>query len=191
MTTRDDESTIERWMAADLASAVLPADRTFVAESRTVRALVIALAQEPEVGDDLLDAWAVLGGLAAACGTSPMLASATLDHALGALALPDAAWAGAARAAVTESFMRAILDHARREAMSAWEYPACAVPLDDDAIAVAAAFPSDDPEIIAGWAARVANGAARRGIRRAIVSGREAAAVVEAFAIVGIRARTS
>jgi hypothetical protein len=184
----DDAAAVDRWIAADLSTALLPSDRAFVAESRAVRALVVALAQDPGGDDDLLDACAVLGGLAAAYGASPTMASATLDHALAAIDVRDSAWAGAARAAVAEGFTRATLDLAWREALAAWEFPACAVPLEDDRIAVAAAYPSDDPETVAAWAARVANGAALRGVRRAIVSGRDAAVVIEAMAIVGIRA---
>jgi hypothetical protein len=186
VSTPDHEGPVDRWIAADLTIAVLPADRAFVAESRAVRELVASLATSG-AGDDLLDACAVLGGLLAAHGGSPTLASATLDHAVEALGSAAPPWSKAARAAVAEGFARVVLEGARREAVKAWEYPHCAVPIEGDAIAVTAAYPSDDAELVAAWAARVAKGAALGGIRRAVVSGREALAVVDAMAIVGIR----
>jgi hypothetical protein len=188
VTLDDETAAVDRWIAADLAAAVLPADRTFVVESAGVRALVVRLVRDPAAGDELFDACAVLGGLVAAHGGSPTLASATFEHLLQTLDLRAPPWASPARAAVAEGFARAILDQALRESMAAWEFPHCSVPLEEDAVAVAATHPSRDLETVNEWAARVAQSAALRGIRRAIVSGRDAQSIVDAMAIVGIRA---
>jgi hypothetical protein len=185
------DAAVERWAAADLAAAVLPADRRFVAESSAVRALILDLAGDAEtVSDELFDACAVLGGLVAEHRASPTLAAVTIDHALAALDLATPPWAAAARAAVAEGFARGILEDASRESLCAWEFPRCVVPLGDDAVAVAASYPSDDREALTSWAARIAQGAALRGARRAIVAGPDLPrhAVLEALAIVGIEA---
>jgi hypothetical protein len=72
--------------------------------------------------------------------------------------------------------------------MQAWEYPSCAVPLGKAALAIAAGHPSEDDEVLAAWAARVAKAAALAGVRRAVVSGADAprAAVIDALTLVGI-----
>jgi hypothetical protein len=121
-------------------------------------------------------------------GGSPTLASATLDHAREALGAPAAPWLPAARAAVAEGFAAQLVEDARRDAMQAWEFPSCAVPLGEAAMAIAAGHPSDDDEVLAGWAARVAKTAALKGIRRAVVSGHEPAraALLDALGLVGI-----
>ena len=72
--------------------------------------------------------------------------------------------------------------------MQSWEYPSCAVPLGEAALAIAAGHPSDDEEVVGAWAARVAKAAAMSGIRRAVVAGgeRARAALLDAFGLVGI-----
>ena len=188
MTSSRDAAAIDRWVAADLAAAVLPADRAFVAESAGVRALIVGLAQETPPSDELFDACAVLGGLVAQHGGSPTLASATFEHAIDVLGSRSAPWVGAARGAVAEGFTRVVLDQAHREAMAAWEFPHCVVSIDAGVVAVAASHPSNDPEAVSEWAARVAKNAALGGVRRAIVSGRDAQAIVDSLAIMGIPA---
>ena len=55
-------------------------------------------------------------------------------------------------------------------------------------IAIAAGFPSDDPELLREWAAHVAKGAALLGVRQAFIAGPDAAraAVADALDLVGI-----
>jgi hypothetical protein len=62
------------------------------------------------------------------------------------------------------------------------------VPLGQAALAIAASHPSDDDEVVAAWAGRVAKGAAFAGIRRAVVAGNEraCAALVDALTLVGV-----
>lgn len=188
---------VTAWSTADLARALSPGDRGAVVESAAVRALIVQLAtaaDNPAVArscsadDELFDACAVLGRLFALSGGSPSLAVLTIDHACEALGVPGAHWVGSARAAVVEGFVRALLEGARREALLAWEFPACAVPLSDEALAVAAANPSDDDEVLMAWAARVARAASLAGARRAVVAGpeRPRRAVVDALVLVGI-----
>jgi hypothetical protein len=80
------------------------------------------------------------------------------------------------------------VDDARREAAQAWEYPNCVVPLAGTTMAIAAGHPSDDEEVIAAWAGRVAKAAALKGVRQVTLSGTEAAraALVDALGLVGI-----
>jgi len=102
--------------------------------------------------------------------------------------ISGATWVTAARAAVAEGYVAAIVERSRDDVMQSWEFPSCVVPLGRDAIAVAAGHPSDDDEVLANWAGRVAHGAARMGARRAVISGgaRARAAVADALALVGI-----
>jgi hypothetical protein len=188
MKPTDRDAVIAAWSARDRARGVLPADREIVDASAAIRALVVDLAAAGGPEDELYDACAVLGRLIAQRGGSPTLASATLDHAVEALDARGASWLVPARAALAEGFAASITEDVRREAMRSWDYPACAVPLGEAAIAVAAGHPSDDDEVLAAWAARVAKSAAAKGVRRAVVAGgeRARAAVVDALALVGI-----
>jgi hypothetical protein len=168
---------------------VLAADREIVDASTGVRALVVDLAATAGAEDELYDACAVMGRLIAQRGGSPTLASATLDHACEAMGTPSSAtWLVPARAALAEGFAAALIESVRAEDMRSWEFPACAVPLGEAAVAVTAGHPSDDDEVLAAWAGRVAKGAAAKGVRRAVVAGndRARAAVVDALALVGI-----
>jgi hypothetical protein len=191
MKPTDRDAIVAAWCAKDRARGVLPADREIVDASGAVRALVVDLAIAGGPEDELYDACAVLGRLIAQRGGSPTLASATLDHACDALDARAAPWLVPARAALAEGFAAALIEDVKREGMQSWEYPACTVPLGEAAIAVAAGHPSDDDEVLAAWAARVAKSAAAKGIRRAVVAGSEhaRAAVIDALALVGIEVR--
>jgi hypothetical protein len=196
----DRDAAVAAWCDRDRKRAVLRADREVIDASASLRSLIVELIQAADAdaapdgadpsrpADELYDACAMLGRLFAQRGGSPTLASATLDHAAEALGVPDSHWLVPARAAVAEGFTAQLVDDARRDAMNAWEYPSCGVPLGEAAIALAAGHPSDDDEIVAAWAARVAKAAALQGIRRAVVSGgeRARAALLDALALVGI-----
>jgi hypothetical protein len=86
-----------------------------------------------------------------------------------------------------------MVEAATLESLRMWEYPSCAVPLGQAGLAIAAGHPSDDEEILAAWAARVAKAAALAGIRRAVISGGEAAtaALVDALTLVGIEVNSA
>lgn len=185
---RDRDSIVAAWSARDRARAVLPADREIVDGSANVRALIVDLVLAGGPEDELYDACAVLGRLVAQRGGSPTLASATLDHAAEALDARAAPWLVPGRAALAEGFAATLSEDARTEAMRGWEFPACAVPLGQAALAIAAGHPSDDDEVLAAWAARVAKAAALAGIRRAVVSGgdRACTALVDALSLVGV-----
>jgi hypothetical protein len=179
---------VAAWSDRDRGTAPLPADREIIDASASVRTLIVdvALAGGPE--DEFYDACAVLGRMVAQHGGSPTLASATLDHAAGVLGAHAAPWLAAGRAAVAEGFAAALVEMTRRDAMHAWEFPSCAVPLGKAALAVAAGHPSDDDEVLAAWAARVAKAAALAGARRVVLSGGERAtrALLDALTLVGI-----
>jgi hypothetical protein len=176
------------WCESDLACAVLPADRAMIQDSMAVRTLIVDRVLADGSCDELYDACAVLGRLLAQHGGSPTLASAIVDHLADTLDLRDAPWVGPARGALAEGFALALVETARRDAMRTWEFPNCVVPLGQAALAIAAGHPADDEEDLAAWAARVAQGAALQGVRRAIVAGEERAcsALVDALALVGV-----
>lgn len=185
---KDRDALLSAWSAKDRTRAVLPADHEIVDAAATIRALIldVVLAGGPE--DELYDAAAVLGRVIAQRGGSPTLASATLDHAADVLDARSAPWLVPARAAVAEGFAATLVEGAQLEAMRTWEFPRCAVPLGQAGLAICAGHPSDDDEVLAGWAARVAKAAALAGVRRAVLSGgeRASAALVDALSLVGI-----
>jgi hypothetical protein len=187
----DRESILALWAASDGTRAMLPADREIIEASAALRGLIVDLLLAHSAEDELYDACAMLGNLIAARGGSPTYASATLDGASEALGAVGAAWLVPARAAVVEAFAAALAESARREADRGWEFPCCAVPLGQAAVAIAAGLPSDDDEQIAAWAARVAKAAALSGVRRAVISGgaRACDALLDAFGLVGIEAQ--
>jgi hypothetical protein len=191
MSPIDRDAVVATWCAKDRARGVLAADREIIDGSIAVRTLIVDLAIAGSHEDELYDACAVLGRLVAQRGGSPTLASAMLDHACEALGTRDVPWLVPARAALAEGFAAALIEGVRCEDMRSWEFPACAVPLGEAAVAIAAGHPSDDDEVLAAWAAGVAKGAAARGMRRAVVTGTERAraAVVDALGLVGIEAR--
>jgi hypothetical protein len=190
VTERD--SILSNWCDRDQATAVLSADRPCIEGSTAVRSLILELVLASGGGDELYDACAVLGRLICQRGGSPTLAALTIDHACLALGAGNASWILPARAAVAEGYAMTLVEDATRRAQDGWEFQDCSVPLGEGAVAIAAGHPSDDDEIVAAWAARVANAAARAGIRRAVVAGRDQprAAVVEALGFVGIEARS-
>jgi len=185
---KDRSAIVESWSSKDRELAVLPADREVVEASSNARSLIVELVLAGGSEDELYDACAVLGRLIAQRGGSPTLASATLDHAAGSLEAEAPPWLVPARAALAEGFAATLIEDAQRQAMQAWEFPSCAVPLGQAALAVAAGHPSDDDEVVAAWAGRVAKSAALAGVRRAVVSGSEraCAALVDAMTLVGI-----
>jgi hypothetical protein len=186
----DSTAILATWRGKDRARAVLPADREIIEASGALRALIVDLVTSGGHEDELYDACAALGRLIAQRGGSPTFASATLDDAGEALEATAAAWLAPARAAVAEGFAATLAENARHDAMRAWEFPSCAVPLGEAAVAIAAGHPSDDDEEVSAWAARVAKAAALAGVRRAVVSGSEraCAAVLDACGVVGIEA---
>jgi hypothetical protein len=185
---KDRAAIVETWSDKDRALAVLPADREIVDASGNTRSLIVELVLAGGSEDELYDACAVLGRMIAQRRGSPTLASATLDHAAQSLEARAAPWLVPARAALAEGFAATLIEDAQRQAMQAWEFPSCVVPLGQAALAVAAGHPSDDDEIISAWAGRVAKSAALAGVRRAVVSGSEraCAALVDAMTLVGI-----
>jgi hypothetical protein len=184
----DRDALLLTWCRSDLARAVLSADRKVIDDSMAIRALIADIVLTDAPADELYDACAVLGRMMAQRGGSPTLASVTVDHAADALGARNAPWVVAARSALAEGFASALVEAARREATEAWEFPSCAVALGEAALAIAAGHPSDDDEVLAAWAARVAKNAALRGVRRAVVAGGESAcaALVDALYLVGI-----
>jgi hypothetical protein len=182
------DAVVSVWCQQDGARAVLPVDHKIIANSTSVRALIVDLARSAEPEDELYDACAVLGRLIGQEGGSPTLASATMDSACGALGVDGPTWLAPARSAVVEGFAQALIDATRSESALAWEFPGCSVPLGDGAIAIAAGYPSDDVEALDAWAARVAKSAALTGVRRVIVAGPEdpRRTLTEALGVIGI-----
>jgi hypothetical protein len=185
------DAILAAWSEMDRARAVLPADRELVEATASLRSLAIDLLSSGGPHDELFDVCAMLGRMVFQRGGSATFASALVDHAAEALDAVHAPWVESARAAVAEGFAAALSEGAERNAMVAWEYPACAVPLGEAAVAIAASYPSEEDELLGAWAARVAKSAALGGIRRAVVAGnaRARAAVVDALGVVGIEVR--
>jgi hypothetical protein len=187
----DADAVLVAWCERDRAAAVVPADHRIVEGSTSLRALIVDLATPGGVDDEIYDACAVLGRLIAQRGGSPTLAALTMDHAAEALGGRDARWIAASRAAVVEGYALALAEDIRKEALKAWDFPACAVPVAEGVMAFAAGLPTDDDETLGAWAARVANAAALKGVRRAIVAGlaQPRAALVDALSVAGIDVR--
>jgi hypothetical protein len=183
----DIERHVDAWSKRDHERALLPVDHEIVDSTRAPRALVVERIVAQASDKDLFHACAMLGRLIAERGGSPSLASSTVDGVQAVLSEMNAPWNNV-RAALAEGFAGARLELARREACVAWEYPRCAVPIDDGVIAIAAGYPDDDGEALASWAGRVASGAARSGVRRAMVAGRDDArdALIDALSTAGI-----
>jgi hypothetical protein len=179
---------VDAWCRSDLARGVLRADRNAVHGSMSVRELIVDLVMNHGASDELYDACAVLGRLFAQPGASPTLASVTIDHLADALSAPSAPWVAPARAALAEGFASSLIEGARRDGAQAWEFPNCAVPLGEAALAIAAGHPAEDEEVLSAWAARIARAAALRGVRQAVVCGGDqaCASVVDALTLVGI-----
>ena len=191
---------VDAWCRHDHAAAFLAADHAIIESTRALRRLlaesVLAAAPEPQasvIPRDLVHAFGAIGRAIADGGGSPTLAAVTIDGLVAALRdttkLPvDTAFATAARGAMVESYVhstrRALEDDARR----AWEYPACAVPLADGTVAIAAGHPLEDDEALGAWASRAASALALAGVRRVVVTGPEAAvaALRDALDVAGV-----
>jgi hypothetical protein len=179
---------VNAWCERDHARALLPIDHEIIESTRTVRELVALSIRTRPHDRDLWNACAVLGRLIAERGGSPTLAASTMDSAREALGDASAEWLVPARAALAEGFDAARREKTRAEAAKAWDYPACAVALDETTIAIAAGFPDADLDALEQWASRVAHDAALAGKRRAIVSGSKRAreALGAALSLAGI-----
>jgi hypothetical protein len=185
---------VEAWCELDRAHALLTSDRGAIESSRTVRALIVELlAQDHAAAErDLVNAFGTLGRVLADAGASPTLAASTVDGLVGATRAsaiaPGEALQLTARSALFESYVHAVAAAHAEEARRGWEYPACAVIL-QDGVTVAAGFPTDDSEALAAWASRVAHQVALSGARRVTASGTDAAmrALAEALDVAGVQ----
>ena len=199
-TRRDGQATtamrdaLVAWAAEDSARSLHPADREAVRTTEAARALVLHLFTGAHARD-LFSACARLGALLAEAGASPTLAAGGIDGAVHALELTgtpfDPSRVAPARASLVEGFVSAVRDLERRGGLRSWEYPACAVALEDSAAAVACGHPSDDDEACAAWAERVATGLLEDGVREGVLAGpdKARAEVASAVELVGIRVR--
>ena len=189
------------WCDLDQGSAFLASDRDAIDATRSLRALVVdlLLTDRDAPSRDLLHALGALGRIAAERGASPTFVASTLDRlhaALDAVTSPPEslehsdfdAFALSGRAALVESYVLAKSTAIVDDAMRAWEYPRCVVPLRSGVVAIAAGHPVLDEEALTGWAARVAHALAISGVRRAIVTGSDeaVATLVEALEMAGI-----
>jgi hypothetical protein len=178
MADDNDRDVYAAWVEIDRARAVHPVDHEAIQSTEPLRSLVLSRLANLRTDRDLFTACARLGGMLADLGASPTLASGAIDGATQALeragqrpkALDDTLIA-AARASLIEGFAAAIRDAERVASSSAWEYPACVVAIGSDAVAIACGYPSDDPEAIALWAARLATKLVKAKTKRAVLSG--------------------
>jgi hypothetical protein len=184
---------VDGWCNGDRALAFLAADRAVIELTREPRALVVEHVREQAAHADLFHACAVLGRLIAEAGGSPSLASSTMDSAQAVLPELDRKLARSARAALAEGFAAAREEIAHAEAAARWEFPGCAVPLENASVAIAAGYPEGDEDALAGWAARVASEVARAGYRRALLAGGEKARarLFDALELAGVKVRTT
>ena len=198
---RDVAAIVDGWCHADLGYAFLTADSDVIEATRGIRALIVeALLASPGSADrDLLHGFAALGRMMAERNASPTLVTSSVDGLREALAvaaagprdLSSSAYVVPGRAAMVESYVHVRTTTIQEDAVRAWEYPACAVPLEDGSLAVAAGHPDGDLDALAGWASRVAQAATLSGARRVVASGTEAAlgALEEALDVAGIELR--
>lgn len=186
------ERALGAWREYDGAQSIHRADRDAVRTMDAARALVLELLARAGAGRDLYNACARLGRLFADAGASPSLAVATLDGAARALADQGIACGAErlapARASVAEGYFAATVEGERMAGRHAWEYPACAVSVSTDTVAITAGYPADDGEALADWSARVALSVSRAGYKRAIVAGPAEAKeeLVTALTLVGV-----
>lgn len=167
-----EDERLRRWQEHDLRWAVDATDRRATEHVAAAKALVLELLGSGAAATrDLYSACARLGGLIADAGGSPTLAGATMDGLGEALdgAWPAATPASALRASVLEGYVAARIERETRRAQKAWEFPACAVPIDARTVALTAGRPGSDD--LAEWAGRVALAVSRAKFRRALVSG--------------------
>ena len=186
------DALVEAWCTRDHARALLPADHDVVDATRTLRALIVEGIAGQLAQRDLLHACWRLGHVIATRGGSPTLLGSTLDGAYAVTAAAGTDFVAdpwiSMRAAASEGFAAARADLARTEAAAAWDYPFCAVRVDEESVAVAGGYPDDDTAAIEVWAGRVAQCVARAGYRRAFLSGREEVcrALEDALSLVGV-----
>lgn len=186
------ERALAAWREHDGAQALHAPDRDAIRSTDAPRSLVLDLLARPGPGRDLYNACARLGRLLADAGASPSLAVTTLDGATRALAdlgiACDEARLLPARASVAEGYFAAVLEAERVAGRRAWEYPACAVRIAKDTVAIVAGWPADDGEALSDWSARVALCVSRDGYKQAILSGSEAARteLAQALSLVGV-----
>jgi hypothetical protein len=179
------------WAEADQARALHPVDRDVIRATEAARCLVLELFASADPRD-LWSACARLGGLMADAGGSPSLAAGAIDSAARALAEAglehDPARIAPARASLLEGYVASVREAERNAGLASWEYPACAVPLGDGSVAVACGYPTDDGEVLAAWAARVAGRLVKDGVRKVVLAGSpDATAELEsAVTLVGI-----
>jgi hypothetical protein len=187
---RANDRAVASWAEHDARYALDRADRDAIRATEAVRWLVLDLFGAG--ARDLFNACARLGRLMAEAGASPSLAANTIDGAVWALADAgvsfDASRVAAARASLIEGYIAAVRDAAWTASLAHWEYPACAVPLEHGAIAIACGYPTGDGEALADWAARTVGRLVKANVRRVVLSGPEAAKaeVASAAALVGI-----
>jgi hypothetical protein len=194
---RDAERALAAWREHDAAQALHGPDRDAIGASDVPRALVLELLARPGPVRDLYNACARLGRLLADAGASPSLAVATIDGAMRALSdlgfAVDAARLTPARASVAEGYFAVTSESERAAGRRTWEYPACAVRVAKDTVAIMAGYPADDGEALADWSARVAIAVSRDGYRQAIIGGPPTARAElgQALSLVGVELATS
>jgi hypothetical protein len=180
------------WAEHDAARALHPVDRNVIRATEAARSLVLDLLGAGHVRD-LFNACARLGALMAEGGASPSLAAGAIDSGVRALedvGVPhDGSRLAAARASLIEGYVGAVRDAERARALDTWEYPACAVRLDAQTVAIACGHPTADAEALAGWAARIAGQSVKAKVRIAVLAGEDAAKaeVASALELVGIQ----
>ena len=193
----NEERALAAWREHDALHALHGADRDAIRSTDAPRALVLELLARPGPGRDLYNACARLGRLLADAGASPSLAVATIDgaaQALSALAIAcDVDRLAPARASVAEGYFAVIIEAERASARRVWEYPACAVRVTKDTVAIVAGYPADDGEALADWSARVALAVSRAGYKHAVLAGSEAAKTElgQALSMVGVELASS
>jgi hypothetical protein len=193
----DAERALGTWREHDEKHALHGADRDAIGSTDAPRALVLELLARPGPARDLYNACARLGRLLADAGASPSLAVATIDgaaDALGALGIAyDLERLAPARASVAEGYFAVIIEGERVAARRVWDYPACAVPISKDTVAIVAGYPADDGEGLADWSARVALAVSREGYKHAVLAGSEAAKTElgQALSLVGVELGSS
>jgi hypothetical protein len=188
---------VAAWAEQDLARALHTTDRDVITATEAARWLVLDLFAPAAPARDLFTASARLGGLMAEAGASPSLAAGTIDSAVQALSKANAPLESgrvlAARASLLEGYVAAVRDRERAASCARWEYPACAVPNGEGSVAIACGHPSDDPEELADWAARLASSLVKAHVQRVVLSGPERARteVANAVEMVGIEVGTA
>ncbi|AKV01721.1 hypothetical protein AKJ09_08384 [Labilithrix luteola] len=172
------KSMLSTWHEHDVDRGLHALDRDAVLASESLRALVLESFARPESKPrDLFNACARLGRLLADAGASPSLAVTTIDGACAALKeagiTPSPALVESARASLCEGYFAGVVEAERTSARRAWEFPACAVQVDEETVAIAAGYPDADHEALTDWADRVALAASKKRFKRAVLSGPE------------------